>query len=242
MQNELRTEIKNTSLFVYQTNKLIREYNILGKIERCPICLAPSKTKWCKFHKSFLRTGYPPLPKKLLAIGEYTVNPINNAPTNAITKDIFTLRRYSRSISSIGLEDLSNILAAALLTILEYHRVEQADFITFIPSSNSFLSQTLEQISKLIARTISAIFLSPDTFLKVDTNIRITPLGKQERVQAVKLKFQPKVIAKKYDGSSLLLLDDLFHTGSTLNCVASIFFSYGFSDISALVLAALYTK
>lgn len=116
--------------------------------------------------------------------------------------------------------------------------LDRIDIITFVPLSKDRLRQRGFNQAELLARDLSMEFDLPifDTLAKNKRTTFQHALSKNERMTNLKGSF---VLSKKADinNTSILLVDDVITTGSTLNECSRVLLAAGAKEIRCLTLA-----
>ena len=95
----------------------------------------------------------------------------------------------------------------------------QADVLVCVPPSKQRLYQPVAEIASELGKSLGIPFDST-SLRKVKTTPQMKDIGDfSERAAALKTAF---VVNKNFDGKVLLLIDDLFQSGATLNVVATV--------------------
>lgn len=162
--------------------------------------------------------------QKLYSVGLY----------KGILKEAIHLLKYKGKLSLV--KDLSGLLIEFANINLD---ITQIDLIVPVPLHNTKLREREFNQATVLAIPIAKKFgirLSQGNLERVRATQPQTGLKKHERLQNLKDVFKvknPSMINEK----RVLLVDDVFTTGATVNECSKVLFSSGASDVSVLTLA-----
>jgi len=202
----------------------------------CPLCrIKTEKTGLCqgcfdsieRISPSANRTRYQSIDiyyQKLYSVGLY----------KGILKEAIHLLKYRGKLSLV--KDLSGLLIEFANIHLD---ITQIDLIVPVPLHNTKLREREFNQATILAMPIAKKFgipLSQGNLERVRATQPQTGLKRHERLQNLKGAFKvknPSIINEK----RILLVDDVFTTGATVNECGKVLFSSGATDISVLTLA-----
>ncbi len=219
---------------------LLREYGFANNVGRCYTCLAPyevgRRVIWCLSHLSLLQHGYPPIPQIIRSLGIYKLEPDHTTPANNVTRDFYALntppsRQSSEQKESIeclilGLSTLVRLMCAQFLSSYKYiNESPKYDYIAVVPSTRGSLSYV---VSKVANKLDIPIFPLREV-LVTNLDLKMKDLDRGQRQQLVKkkyvisqsshIRFLDQDHISQYRHKTLLLIDDMIHTGATIHYV-----------------------
>lgn len=115
---------------------------------------------------------------------------------------------------------------------------DEAAIITYIPSRRSKRANRGYNQSELLAKAISDITPLPaiETLVKIGRTKEQTGLSKEERVKNIKKAFR-SVNIKKINRKRIILIDDVFTSGATMNEAAKTLTEAGAKEVIGMVVA-----
>lgn len=153
-------------------------------------------------------------------------------------KDLLALYKYRGKMSLAT--DLSHLMK---LTYDFYFNNIEIDLLTYVPlhknRSNERGFNQAEQLAKELYRLSGVEII--DSLIKLKDTSKLSMTFKEERIEKVKGAFIIKEEAsKKINGKSVLLVDDIYTTGVTINECSKILKNAGAKKIYSLTLARAF--
>jgi len=124
----------------------------------------------------------------------------------------------------------------------EYYKNDwYIDFITFVPMHPKRQKSRGYNQAQLIANELSKIINKPvvDALVRTKYSTNFAKLSKKERIKEAEESFEP---AGKFNKKSILLVDDVFTTGTTTGACSNILKKSGASDIYILTFCTSVCK
>lgn len=213
----MMTKKQGKNYFIRSDGKKIE---ILHKpyCEKCSLPVPSEYTQCVKCH------NYPdPIYFEARAVGLYRTD----SEDDTLTTEIGQLKQDS---------SLAEILGECMVYAMEnrFPHLKNVDFIVAVPPADKKrgYNQTM-LLAEYISRKINIPVIDP-LFFTEDYRPQVG-LGFSERIENPKGKV--KIIENtKLDGKKILIIDDLFTTGGTLNECCKVLLEHGASEVKALVL------
>lgn len=184
----------------------------------CPVCKSILKDNICNLcqEKNFLF-------KNLIALGVY----------NGLIKIIIYNFKFAK-IKKYK-EPLAILLSQK---IKQEFDIEQIDYIIPVPLHKERLKERGFNQSELLAKRISKIINKPciTSLKRIKKTLPQHSLSPLEKIENIKDAFEIKT-KKNLKNKNILIIDDIFTTGSTIQEICKVLLKHGVKDIYVAVLA-----
>lgn len=157
---------------------------------------------------------------------------------NDFAKELISLYKYKGKESILPL--FINLLAVAYD---HYYLNERIDLITYVPIHRNRLEIRGFNQAEMLADGLHRYTNKPisETLLKIKDTKKQSKQHKWERLSEIKGSFvQANGISQQINGKKVLIIDDIYTTGFTLNECASILKQAGVEKVFGLTLARAY--
>lgn len=158
---------------------------------------------------------------------------------NSFAKELVSLYKYKGRESLLPL--LNNLLA---LTYDEYFKNESIDLITYVPIHSNRLEVRGFNQAEMLARGVHKYTSKPlfETLLRIKDTKKQSKQHKWDRLSEVQGSFALGIgISKELVNKNILIIDDIYTTGFTLNECAYILKQAGAQNIYGLTLARAFS-
>ncbi|MCK8827015.1 ComF family protein [Natroniella acetigena] len=149
------------------------------------------------------------------------------------------LKEYIKQLKYEQRQQLARPLAGLLTRYAEYYyQINRLDLITYIPIHKERLEERGFNQAYLLAKQLASELRLPIKSLlaRIVDTARQSELARQERLQnlAGKFKIENQQLVK---GQRILLVDDIFTTGATVNEASKLLLEAGAKDVKVITLA-----
>lgn len=199
--------------YCYHCHKPLKDLLYIGGEPICKDCIKYYKTNYFVFNRS--ATLYTEFVKDLLALYKY------------------------RGKESLAIE-FSYLLKIAYDS---YFKDIEIDCLTYVPLHNERLRERgFNQAEKMTKNIQSLIGIQTlDLLVKIKNTEKLSRTQKKERLEQVRGAYALKEeVQKKVTGKSILLIDDIYTTGVTINECSMLLKNAGAKKIYSLTLARAY--
>lgn len=182
--------------------------------------------------------------------------PMDYSESSDICKECFSQERYFETSKSLYVYEglikkaiysykyynkpyFYKLFGKMLLDYMISNNYTSFDFITSVPLHPSKMRKRGYNQSELLARYISNEFRIPylDALKRTKKTLKQSEMSKEERRKNLKKAFAAKKCAEKAINSQVLLVDDIYTTGSTVEECSKVLIDYGISKVYVITIA-----
>lgn len=222
---------KNTCFICEDYDELINDKYLCSHCERLLKKLEPPLCKKCSKPIDYNSSTY--LCQE--CIGEERHFEMSKSPyayEGLIKKSIYSYKYYNKPY-------FYKLFGRLLIDYMISTNYTDFDFITSVPLHSSKLRKRGYNQSELLAKHISKKLFIPyiDALKRTKKTMKQSEQSKIERKKNLKNAFATKKAADKVIHSSVLLVDDIYTTGATVDECAKVLMNHGASSVYVLTIA-----
>ncbi|WP_018249202.1 ComF family protein [Orenia marismortui] len=207
-----------------------------GKINLCDKCLAQIE---------FIKENYCVKCGKLIFSNQklcFDCKQNNHFFAKARTVSVYEdgMKEYIKLFKYSKYRNLKEPLGDLLTTYIKrFYNYKDFDYITYIPVHKTRLNERGFNQAYLLAKRVSANLSIPliSTLMRKEDTEKQSKLSRRERLVNLQNKFEIK-LKRDLKNKKLLLIDDIYTTGSTVDEASKILLTEGVEDIKIITLAA----